>query len=241
MLCGPTTANGVVSPLINTIVAVAGSASSPSITTTCTAAGTCVCTIDGQACTNNAGAITCPLSYTLGSGAAQAPQSYVQFDAWASNAVSAAEIPNVGKTVLTALLCWSYTTYPPITSAVTLLTGDTVTIRARTPGKDDQSQTATISATNTFVIAAIGAWAGTGTNLINQPNVLLYYKTPAGTTYFSNSLAFTFSNSLTMAAGNFVAVYASTFTPSFTVTATDATNKQSVVTTVSTSSTAMIQ
>jgi len=112
------------------------------------------------------GTITCPLSYTLGTGTAQAPQTYVQFDAWASNAVSAAEIPNVGKTALTALLCWSYTTYPPITSAVTLLTGDTVTIRARTPNKDDQSQTATISG-NTFVIAAIGAWSGSGTTTIN--------------------------------------------------------------------------
>jgi hypothetical protein len=141
-----------------------------------------------------------------------------------SNATTALEIPNIGKTALTTLLCWSYTTYPTITSAVALAAGDTVTIRARTASKDDQSQAATISATNTFTIAAIGGWTGTGIT-INQPNVLLYYKTPAAVTYVANNLTFAFSNSLTMVTGNFVAVYATSFTPSFTVTATDATNK----------------
>ena len=163
MLCGPTTASDPIAPLINTQPQVASTATFTLTTTTCTVAGSCTCTVDGQACTNVAGTITCNPTYTLGAGAAQAPQSYVQFDAWAASAPAASDIPNIFMTALTSLLCWSYTTYPTITSAVALSTGVTVTVRARTPNKDDQTQTATISGTNTFTIAALSAWTGTGT------------------------------------------------------------------------------
>jgi hypothetical protein len=136
-------------------------------------------------------------------------------------------------------LCWSYTTYPTITSAVTLITGDTVTIRVRTPGKDDQSQPATTTG-STFNIAAISSFTGTGTNLIYQPNVLLYYKTPITTNYFGNALVFTFTNALTMATGNFVATYAASFSTPFTVTAVDTGTKLKAITTVSASSASMM-
>jgi len=50
MLCGPSIANGVVSPPITNIAVILGSGSSPSVATTCTSSLSCVCTIDGQAC-----------------------------------------------------------------------------------------------------------------------------------------------------------------------------------------------
>jgi hypothetical protein len=75
--------------------------------------------------------------------------------------------------------------------------------------------------------------------VVNLPNVLLYYKTPDGLTYFGNNLAFTFSNSLIMATGSYVAVYADSFTTPFTITATDSTNQYLNDTTISAASTSM--
>jgi predicted phage tail protein len=102
----------------------------------------------------------------------------------------------------------------------------------------------TVLFTTTFTsTAAITSPFGAGTSglTIGAPNVLLYYKVPGGATYTSAALAFTFSNGLTMVTGNYVAVYASSFTTPFTVTATDSTNNYYFSSSVSSSSTAMIQ
>ena len=165
--------------------------------------------------------MTCALSYSIGTGAHQLTTSFIQFDAWVSNAVSAAEVPNVGKTALTALLCFSCT-YPTLTAApLSLATGDTLTVRARKASQNDQSLSVTIVATNTYTVPTPASWVG-GTNVINQPNVLLYFQTPLAATYFANNLAFTITGGLTASTGNFVAVYAS-FPTTVTVTATDST------------------